>query len=316
MMGPTTDRQFTLADSNDIVWLTGYKVEVLGTDSISNLSPEFMCHNNLNIKGARNFPWEEGVFSYTNRVFTLTQGFLDLQLPDGFGIPFPGDQNLEVMFQALNHNLSDIDTSLIHRVTLTYFLESEIDFKLNALAQHTIWLVKQYSGPPGVYGEKPTYDWKDTAEVEQYGFHKAQQPTCGVDMLANNPMKDLDMYYDQHGRKFTGHWKIRPGRETITFDATKMLNLKQDKRLYYATAHVHPYCEYLELIDKTSGKSVFKAEANSFGDRIGLKTISDFTSREGILLNKDHHYQLLSDYNNTGKDTLSAMSVLYLYLDQ
>ena len=52
-----------------------------------------------------------------------------------------------------------------------------------------------------------------------------------------------------------------------------------------------------------------------FSNKIGLEYITDFTSKEGIKLYKDHEYELVSSYNNTSQDTLSAMSVVYLYLD-
>ena len=92
-----------------------------------------------------------------------------------------------------------------------------------------------------------------------------------------------------------------------------MLNLKEDKMLYFATAHVHPYCEFLELRDLTADKSIFKSKMINFSSEIGLKKISAFTSSKGVKLFKSHDYELISSYNNIGKDTLSAMSVLYLY---
>ncbi|MBD81253.1 MAG: hypothetical protein CL840_20215 [Crocinitomicaceae bacterium] len=314
MMGPTSEEEFQLADSGDLVWLVGYDVRVLDSAG-TELSPEFMCHNNLNLSVERNFPWEPGVFAYTNRIFTLTQGYTQLQLPQGFGIPFPANQKFKAIFQALNHNNPTLDTSLYHEVTLKYYLDSEIEFPMQALSQNTVWLVKQYDGPYGVYGEKPEKELKEE-EGQKFNYHEAQQPSCGVDMLANNPLADLDLYYDQYGRKFTGHWKISPGTEMLRFEATKMLNLSEDKMLYYATAHVHPYCEYLELYDITDSRTVFRTEMKSIPDKIGLEYITDFTSEEGLLLSKDHRYELVSSYNNVGDDTLSAMSVLYLYLNQ
>jgi len=313
MMGPTSENIFQLADSGDLVWLVGYKVVVLDSTGTNILSPDLMCHNNLNIAVERIFPWDADVFNYTNRVFTLTQGFMDLQLPDGFGVPFTSEQNFTTIFQALNHNYPELDTSIKHKVILKYFLESEIDFEMKALSQNTVWLMKKYEGPSGDYGSPPVVTSKSDSST--FSYHSAQQPNCGVDMLANNPIEKLDLYNDNYGRKFTGHWKIVPGKEKAHFNATKMLNLKEDKLLYYATAHVHPYCEYLELRDINEDKVVFRTETKGVKDKIGLELISEFTSKEGVKLFKDHEYELVSLYNNTSEDTLSAMSVVYLYLN-
>ena len=310
MVGPTSDQIFKLADSGDLVWLVSYEVKVFDSTKTAQLSQEFMCHNNLNLTKERQFPWLSDVFGYTNRIFTLTQGFTKLNLPEGFGIPFPSNQNFKTIFQALNHNKREIETSLKHEVILKYFLDSEIDFEMKALSQNTIWLVKQYSGPKGVYGEKPIVHETTSSN---FVYHPSQQPVCGVDMLANNPISSQDLYYDSYGRKFTGHWKVSPGKEFLRFKATKMLNLKEDKMLYFATAHVHPYCEFLELRDLTADKSIFKSKMINFSSEIGLKKISTFTSSKGVELFKSHDYELISSYNNIGKDTLSAMSVLYLY---
>lgn len=312
MMGPISEQTFQLADSGDLVWLVGYSVEVLDSNGLNELSPELMCHNNLNLTTEREFPWNAEHFKYVNRIFTLTQGFTNLNLPDGFGIPFPAEQNFKAIFQALNHNNPSLDTSIVHRVTLKYFLDSEINFELKALTQNTVWLIKQYEGPPGLYGEPPVVQATNDSSKNVI-YHSAQQPSCGVDMLANNPLKTLDLYYDKYGRKYTGHWKIAPGKEEMRFNATKLLNLQADKTLYYASAHVHPYCEYLELRDITKNELVFRTEMKSIANKIGLEYITDFTSNKGVELFKDHEYELVSYYNNTSTDTLSAMSVVYLY---
>ena len=121
MMGPTSDQIFKLADSGDLVWLVSYEVKVFDSTKTAQLSQEFMCHNNLNLTKERQFPWLSDVFGYTNRIFTLTQGFTKLNLPEGFGIPFPSNQNFKTIFQALNHNKREIETSFETRSDLKIF---------------------------------------------------------------------------------------------------------------------------------------------------------------------------------------------------
>lgn len=313
MKGPISEKEIFLADSGDIIWLTGYNVKVF--DSLNNALPlDFICHNNLNLADSRNFPWHPGNWNYYNRVFTLTQGITNINLPDGFGIPLPAEQALRVVFQALNHNLPNLDTILYQQVEIKYFKDSEIDFKLKPLYHHNIWLVKQYSGPKGKFGTPVPEDYK-IEDSTQIIYTDAQQPSCGIDELANNQALFLDYFWDNKGRKYTGHWKVPPGEEYLEFDATLLLNFnKENLKVHYFNAHIHPFCEYLEMYDQTADEVIYKATVENKQDKTGIAKISELTSEEGITLYTDHKYLLRSKYNNTTEDTLSAMSVIYLFM--
>ena len=312
MHGPISEKQFNLADSGEIVWLTGYEVNVYDTNG-KLLPLEFMCHNNLNLADGRNFPWAHDNWSYFNRVFTLTQGITDMDLPAGFGIPLPSEQALKVVFQALNHNIPDLDSTLMHEVEIRYFLEKEIPFKMKPLFHQNIWLVKQYAGPPGVFGTPiPKGYAPDSTNFEAYT--ETQIPSCGIDMLANNQAMKLDYYWDNQGRKYTGHWKVPPGEEYLEFDATKLMNLDRNRKVHYLSAHIHPFCEYLELYDATDDTLLFRAEVENELDKTGIRSISHWSSEEGMDLKKGHQFVLKSKYNNQSQDTLSAMSVIYLFM--
>ncbi len=314
MKGPTDEQVFYLADSGDVIWLTGYKVEVINEFG-EVLEPGFMCHNNLNLDSTRNFPWQSQNFLYQNRVFTLTQGATELNLPEGYAVPMPGEQGLKAMFQALNHNYPLIDTTVRHRITVSYFLDAEIDFPLIPVYMQTLWLVKQYAGPIGKMGEEPEYNAPLITSIDAEQYHPAQQPTCGVDMLANNTeLKGVDMYYDTYGRKFTGHWKIPPGTEEIEMNVDKMLNIDKPRNLVMAVAHVHPFCKELMLIgDKGTSVKLTMQQANK---GIGLNEIQVLVPENSIELKPAESYKLKSIYNNTSNDTLSAMSVMYVYLEE
>ncbi len=312
MKGPIDEQVFFLADSGEVVWLTGYSVEVIDNND-QPIEMGFMCHNNLNLASERNFPWKPQNFDYQNRVFTLTQGVTNISLPQGYAIPIPGEQGLKVMFQALNHNYERIDTVVRHRITLEYFIDSEIDFELKPVYMQTLWLVKQYAGPIGKMGEQPEENAPRIESANEDSYHPAQQPTCGVDMLANNAnMNGVDMYFDNYGRKYTGHWKIPPGEEELSMDVTQMLNLDKNRSVVMAVAHVHPFCKSLSLIDEKEKMVELSMTGATRG--IGLKNIEVLQPTTPIILSKDKTYELTSKYHNTSEDTLSAMSVMYLYL--
>ena len=316
MKGPIDEETFYLADSGDIVWLTGYKVEVINTQG-DKVEPGFMCHNNLNLDSIRTFPWQPKNFDYQNRVFTLTQGVTELSLPNGYSVPVPGGQGLKVMYQALNHNYPDVDTTVSHKVTIEYFLDSEIDFKLKPLFMQTLWMVKQYEGPVGNMGVKPEENPKYIESIDSENYHPAQQPSCGVDMLANNEeLNGVDMYFDTYGRKYTGHWKIPPGKEEIQMNVDKMLNISQKRKVIMAVGHVHPFCKEVALVNERSNEKVVHLVMKQANKGIGLNEIQVLIPEKEIWLEPSEHYSLSSTYVNTSEDTLSAMTVMYLYFEE
>ena len=316
MKGPVDQKFFYLADSGDIVWLTGYKVEVINAQGVI-LEDGFMCHNNLNLDSIRAFPWQSKNFDYQNRVFTLTQGVTELSLPDGYAIPIPGEQGFKTMYQALNHNYPDVDTTVLHKVTIEYFLDSEIDFKLKPLFMQTLWTVKQYEGPVGNMGEKPEENPKHLESIDNANYHPSQQPSCGVDMLANNEaLQGNDMYYDTYARKYTGHWKIPPGKEEIEMNVDKMLNISKKRKVIMAVAHVHPFCTEIALMNEQSNEKVVPLIMKQANTGIGLNEIQVLIPEKEIWLDPTIHYSLSSTYINNSEDTLSAMSVMFLYFEE
>ena len=61
MKGPVDEEEFYLADSGEVIWFTGYKVEVIN-ETGEVLEDGFMCHNNLNLDSKRHFPWQPQTF--------------------------------------------------------------------------------------------------------------------------------------------------------------------------------------------------------------------------------------------------------------
>jgi hypothetical protein len=69
-----------------------------------------------------------------------------------------------------------------------------------------------------------------------------------------------------------------------------------DTTVHYIAVHLHPFAESLELVDLTTGESVFKSKARNFDDKIGLEEVEFFSSEEGLPIYKDHEYELVSTY--------------------
>lgn len=116
MAGPITNSQFALGQSAlgqgtpEILWITGYRTEVLLAEGEETASGEFMCHTNMVYDGrshARAFGTADRVSR--DRLFSTAQGQFDVVLPAGFGIPVLSTETLGVNTQVLNHNLEDAD---------------------------------------------------------------------------------------------------------------------------------------------------------------------------------------------------------------
>lgn len=107
---------------------------------------------------------------------------------------------------------------------------------------------------------------------------KAPQASCHAGSLPPGvPAKVPFIVEDKQGRKFTGHWVVKPGRH---------------------------------------GTTVFKSTQRRRTDRVGLDAIESFASVDGVPLDKDHDYELVSVYDNpTQKDSDAMASIFLYYLD-
>ncbi len=304
MQGPYEIKHISLDEKQPVVWISGYSVKLIDANSKSVISPEFMCHNNLNYYQEDLIPWKIKTSGANDRIFTLSEGQTDLSFPEGFGIPVLGKQKFEMVSQVLNHNYDTIDVSIQHVAQL------EISrVPLIPLYQQSVFVTKQISGSKGDYGTSllciPYH--LDSSRLD------GQQPnhTCEVDYSESN----YDPYQDKYGRKYTGHWKIPYGEETLTTDVTQMLDLQEDTRIHMISVHLHPFGEKLELWDKTENKLLYSAHVEPKDSLLGFKKINFYSNKEGIPVFKDHQYILSSTYNCTDSiEEHTAMAVMYLYL--
>ena len=119
---------------------------------------------------------------------------------------------------------------------------------------------------------------------------------------------------DQHGREFAGHWIVPPGRQENTTVVTNWMHVPAGARVHFIATHLHPFAEVVTLRDATIDATVFEGHVERFSDRIGLQSVSYYSSKEGFDLNRDHEYTLTSVYDNPTDENQEAMAVMYLYL--
>jgi hypothetical protein len=303
MAGPIANAQFVLQqEPTEILWVTAYRTEVVDADGHSPASAEFMCHNNLLFDGAAHgarFGSTKTV--HRNRLFTTSQGQFAVELPEGFGIPLLSNETLGLNTQVLNHNLTNPDATVRHRITIEYVSDSASGGNLTPLFPTFAYVMALVDGPHGVYGvDQPT-------EMQEGA-------SCLPGEVAPQSVDRKGIILDDLGRQFTGHWVVPPGREERRTLVTELLAIPFDTTIHFVAVHAHPFTESIELRDLTRGEVLFRSETRPPAQGIGLAHVDHFSSVEGIPVYRDHEYEMISVYDNTSDEDQDAMATFFLYL--
>lgn len=302
MRGPYGFDEVKLWESEapELLWIVGYKTTVVAADSEAPLSQEFVCHANLDFDAkdySARFPTAPPV---SGRVFTLSQGQQDIHFPQGMGIPYTSDLPISLATQVLNLNIEKPEGLKVrHKVEIYFVRDVEVQGEMTPLFQGA------------------AEGFKALGEAKHYGFSSAESDAleaAGGGCSAGKAAIDGDSDDDAHGQKFTAHWVVPPGREENVTNVTRFLNLPYDTTAHYIAVHLHPFAQSLELKDLTTNEVLFAAQVHGPTDRIGIDSIDHYESVDGMLLHKDHQYQLTSVYDNTSGHDVDSMAVMYMYL--
>lgn len=296
MKGPSFVTRFTLSQDEavglrELLWLRGYRAEITGEDGTTPKSQQYMCHSTMRTRSAGDHHME----------LTLAQGQHRLDLPEGFGVPIMSDYPLDVFFQVLNLHQTEGVEQVREKVRIEYLRDSELSHPLKPLVMKAAFVMVSLEGRPIVYGE---------AEDGHHGEHNGVTCLPGEDAAGSNQNE----YVDSLGRRFSGHFVVPPGRHVYRTLATERLDLGYDTTIHYVAAHLHPFAEWIELNDLTTGETVYRANAVNVPDGIGLAEVDHYSSQEGLPVYADHQYEIASSYNNTSGQNQDAMAVLFLYV--
>ncbi len=302
MKGPQNHQNLYLLDNKtpELLWITGYEAVMVGEDGKQPMAQEFMCHSNLDWQANNHRKHFADTSQWvSSRLFTLSQGQFKVNLPKGFGIPVISNQPLSLTMQVLNLNHENNRFKVRHKVKVNFVRDKNLRKPYTALYPSSAYGLKVLEGEDGAHFNIAN----DNASDEQHGSG------CLVGETAGRAMTD------RFGRRFTGHWVVKPGQKEVNHTyVTGLMNLPYDTKIHYIATHLHPFAESLELIDRTTGKTVFKSKARNYKKKIGLKHVDYFSSKKGIPVFKDHEYELISIYNNTSLVDQDSMAVMYLYL--
>jgi hypothetical protein len=290
MMGPAnTDMNVKLKDgAPELLWITGYKADMVGPSDCEPRSAEFMCHNTLSMHDqldAHSRVMGSG-FYLTRRLFTLSQGQSSLHFPEGFGIPVSSAERFMLQSQVLNLREDRIGSEVRHRVQTEFVSDREAARPMQALT---------------------LIDFGIALEVvdEQAGQVPHDPLSCAGDAGGQKTFQRAG------GKQMTAHWMVHPGPEKRVTPLARPF--KFDTRLHYISVHLHAYAESLELWDKTENRSVYKAVCTPTADGKGLADVSHYSSSEGLPVYANHEYELISHYNNRSDKDVTAMAFMFCY---
>jgi hypothetical protein len=294
MRGPVSTRSVKLADERELVWLTGYSVEVVGPDGEEPESIEYACHTNLAWPRTGHDP---AFHRPAARVFTLTQGQTDVRLPTGFGLPLMSDELLTFNTQVLNLDKPDADLMVRHKVQLRYVRDSDLKTPMRPLAARAVFVMASLENEDLVYNVEVPEGVSEDAMC-----HAGEMPK-GV----------TGVFRDKFDRRFAGHWVVLPGEHEYRTRVTDMMEVAYDTTIHFIGVHVHPYSKSLALRDLTTGETLWTSHHETLAQRPGLAFLDYYTSEEGLPVVAGHEYELVSVYDNPTDEPSDAMATMFLY---
>lgn len=295
MTGPMSVHYFQLAEAgvDSRAWVTRYEVEVKGDQLPPGTEAEWMCHHNLDYSLQQyyeGYGLKNRAEVQTSRLFTLSQGQTEFKFPKGFGLPLESDLSLSATAQVLNHNVPEIDMKVQQDITFHFVKEADLQKRLKPLYQQSLALLVEI-------------------EPEKEGMLDSNITKCLPAEAARPHLLET-----KDGRTLAGHWIIPPGKDEQSYPVTSILQLPFETRLHAVGVHLHPYASAIELRDLTLDSTIYRAEAASFTNRIGLEKVDWMEDPEGIPLYPDHEYGLYYTAHNTSGRSQDMMAVLLLYL--
>ena len=154
MKGPSSQQVVYLGDPEhpELVWVVGYDATMVTPDGETTLPQEYMCHSNLDIDPRRHAAELDSSKAISGRLFTLSQGQLEIDLPKGFGIPMMSDEPLVLTTQVLNLNHEDADLEVRHRVRVRYIRNADLKKPMKPLFPTAAYGLEVIGDEPAHFG--------------------------------------------------------------------------------------------------------------------------------------------------------------------
>jgi len=308
MFGPADTDRVTLlqTDEPEVLWITAVRSDIVGADGETPESAEYFCHSVLARHGKpqpdRLRQLQQLGLSVQNRkMFTLVQGLNEIRFPQGFGIPVFSNDQFDIVAMVMNPSEPEEPVRVGIDSRIEYVRASELDREIKPLFLVPLVLMVPLEG----------------ADADHSTHQHGGDETCLAADSASPTARSVEgsVPISHVSTTHSGHWYVPPGRHTYRYRLAPLRNrINFDTKVHYIASHLHPFGESLELIDLTTGESVFKATAHNFPNRVAVEKITHYSSGEGLTIDRSHEHELVAVYNNTTDQDVDSMAVMYLYL--
>lgn len=292
MEGPKVTRSFQLdPERSDLVWINYFETKAVSTNEVDQLSNDYVCHTNVDFYDGEHFSrWQldHRIGQQYPRLTSMSNGIERYRFPEGFGFPVFTNENLFLSTQSLNHNIIGDPFTIKHDITIG-FKPHQSDMK--PLMSKTVFVMLPYDSNNPFQGPTDT------------------DPNMCLPVETKN-----HSYTNDKGESLSGHWVIFPGKDTYRYNITKQLQLQDSTTMHHIASHLHPFAETLAFRNMTTDTTLFVSKAENYSDKIGLKKVSYFSSKEGIMLYPDHEYELVLETNNTSEINQDMMASMFVFL--
>jgi hypothetical protein len=331
MRGPARSRPFVMhADPNELIWMTGARMTVVDLAGEKLDGQDNLCHASIKSHHAtakyqaENGDRYGGMRHLPSKLFNIVAGQLDLDLPDGFGIPLYPDEPLEAFTMILNNDPNFEPFDFRVKTEIDYVYQRDLKKPMRALSKSGM--------DTKVAVETASHEGHDhtqhgammsSSEPHALDAHPEGAESCGLghdDFIVTKaePAGKRPVFFPREGgENFVMHFMVPPGRHEFR-DKHRLRGLPpglETVTAHYITSHLHVYGESVELIDVTEGKTVFKSAATPNDQMTAVVDLESWSSVEGLTLYADHEYEIVTTYNNTTDHEVDAMGVVYIYFE-
>lgn len=333
MFGPRDRDRLTLLESEEpeVLWVTAIAAQMVGADGVAPQSPEFFCHSAFSRIPT---PPQEAArrellgrrLGRARKMFTLVQGLLEIRFPEGFGMPVLSNDEFVLTAMAMNpiERPEPVRVGVDSRIEFVREADAPGQMKplylVPLVAKVPVATHRAHASHALLHDDDASHALTEGDAPEHHGDGETclshdgdEQVAASVDRSSTDIGSPVTV--NEAGYEQTGHWHVPPGHHEYRYVVEDLARwMPWDTRAHYISAHLHPFGTSLELVDRTTGETVFRAEAENFPDRVALREITSYSSVEGKPVHRDHEYELIATYDNTTDDDVDSMAVMYLYL--
>jgi len=267
--GPISKKVFNLGDDDDGMYVWVREISLRITDPQGNaLPPRYLCHSRAEFSGLE-----------SDMILTLSQGMLDLKLPEGYAAQIENKpEDLVLLAQTMNSDIS-AKQKLIYTFSIKYYSD-------------------KYARSRGI---KPLrqlqlhVDAKDTISSSSDQQTKEDALACAGGGCMGGPM-----FY------------VPPGFHIYSSQVPP--EQLSDFTIHFIKLHLHTYGKSLSLIDDTTHKTLWKGLGASDEDGTMLTNTDHYSNSEGIRIDPSHTYRLETVYDNPTNHLIDAMAIIRMYV--